>query len=169
VLTIRRAERDDLAAAAALIEAAFAAGVAPDYDIAGRVAFRMYAHERAIWSRLDGGAFGLVACMAAEVVGYAELQGPNRELSGRDHLSLLFVAPAWQRRGIARRLIADIGVRLSCLPRAPERLTVNAAPGAVAAYLRLGFVATGPLAVRDGIRAVPMLLRLDWSAESMQA
>lgn len=128
----------------------------------------MYAHERAIWSRLDGGAFGLVACVGQQIVGYAELQGPDRMLSGRDHLSLLFVAPAWQRRGVARRIVADILDRLGRLPDRPAMLTVNAAPRAVEAYRRLGFVATGPEAMRDGIRAVPMQLVLGRSADDFQ-
>jgi GNAT superfamily N-acetyltransferase len=154
---------------ARLIEAGFAASIAPGYDAVGRVAFRMYAHERAIQARLTGGALGLVAEAAGEVVGYAELQGAGRALRGRDHLSLLFVAPDRQRQGVARRLLAGAVARLRLLRDTPPALTVNAAPGALPAYRRLGFVATGPEAVIDGIRAVPMRLPLAGSAEPVQA
>lgn len=154
---------------ARLIEAGFAASIAHDYDAAGRVAFRMYAHERAIYARLVEGALGLVAEAAGEVVGYAELQGAGRVLAGRDHLSLLFVASEWQRRGVARRLLAGAVARLRRLRDTPTALTVNAAPGALPAYRRLGFVATGPEAAIDGIRAVPMRRPLRGSAEPVPA
>jgi GNAT superfamily N-acetyltransferase len=154
---------------ARLIEAGFARSIAPDYDAAGRVAFRMYAHARAIHARLVEGALGLVAEAAGAIVGYAELQGAGRVLAGRDHLSLLFVAPEWQRQGVARRLLAGAVARLRLLRDPPPALTVNAAPGALPAYRRLGFVATGPEAVIDGVRAVPMRLPLGGSAEPAPA
>ena len=47
---------------------------------------------------------------------------------------------------------------LRTLPRPPPLLTVNAAPRAVPAYVRLGFRATGPERMVDGIRAVPMII-----------
>jgi GNAT superfamily N-acetyltransferase len=157
---VRRAAVVDVPAIAALIEAAFASSIAPAYDLAGRVAFRMYASERAIRERLEQGALGLVACVGERVVGYAEIQGAGRVLAGRDHLSLLFTAVEWQRRGIGRRVLAATVRRLRRLPAPPRHLTVHAAPSAVAAYLRLGFRPTGPETERDGHRFVPMALRL---------
>ncbi len=166
---MRTARAEDLAAVARLIEAGFVTSIAPGYDVVGRVAFRMYAHERAIRARLAAGALGLVAEVAGEVVGYAELQGAGGALGGRDHLSLLFVAPDRQRQGVARRLLAKAVARLRLMPQPPPALTVNADPGALSAYRRLGFVATGPEAVIDGIRAVPMRLPLGGSAEPVPA
>lgn len=154
------AETDDLPTAARLIDAGFRQSLAATYESVGRVAFRMYVGEPALASRLARGVLALVAREAGSVVGYAEVQGRGRVLDGRDHLSLLFVDPARQRRGVARALLADIVARLRALPAPPAELTVNAAPGALAAYRRLGFVATGPLAMREGVRAVPMALRL---------
>lgn len=40
----------------------------------------------------------------------------------------------------------------------PEKLTVHAAPYAVEAYKRLGFVATDSERTEDGVRYTPMLL-----------
>ena len=143
----------DLPAAARLIDAGFRQSLAATYELAGRVAFRMYVGEPALASRLSQGVLALVAREAGSVVGYAEVQGRGRVPAGRDHLSLLFVDPAWQRRGVARALLADILARLRRLPRPPAELTVDAAPSALAAYRRLGFTATGPEVVRQGVRA----------------
>jgi ATP-dependent helicase HrpA len=164
---VRRAVVADVAAIAALIEAAFSHAIAADFDPAGRVAFRMYATERAIRDRLSGGALGLVATAAGRVVAYAEVQGAGRVLAGRDHLSLLFTDLAFQRQGVAGALLAAIRERLRRLPEPPRRLTVHAAPGAVPAYLGLGFLPTGAETLRDGFRFVPMVLRLGPPAADM--
>jgi GNAT superfamily N-acetyltransferase len=167
---VRLAGASDAPAIATLIEKAFSRAIAADFDPAGRVAFRMYAAERAIRERLLGGALGLVATAADEaVVGYAEIQGGGRVLAGRDHLSLLFTDVAFQRQGVARALLAATQERLRRLPEPPPKLTVHAAPGAVAAYLRLGFRPTGGETFRDGFRFVPMVLRLDPPAADMTA
>lgn len=158
----------DLPAAARLIDAGFRQSLAESYDLVGRVAFRMYVGEPALAARLAQGVLALVAREAGSVVGYAEVQGRGRVLAGRDHLSLLFVDPARQRRGVARALLADILGRLRALPAPPAALTVNAAPSALAAYRRLGFVATGPLALREGAPTVPMALRLG-GAQTMRS
>ena len=159
---------DDLPTVARLIDTGFRQSLEPTYAAAGRVAFRMYVGEAALASRLRQGVLALVAREAGSVVGYAEVQGRGRVLAGRDHLSLLFVDPVWQRRGVARALLAAIVERLQALPAPPVELTVNAAPSALAAYRRLGFVATGPLALREGARTVPMALRLG-DAQTMRS
>lgn len=71
------------------------------------------------------------------------------------HICLFFVAGPHQRHGIGRRLFETFrSRRLSLAPQTP--LTVNAAPSAVRAYQRLGFVRTGGEQVAGGIRFVPM-------------
>jgi GNAT superfamily N-acetyltransferase len=167
VLTIRPARDEDLPAVAALLEAGFSKFIAQDYDRTGRIAFRMYAAERAIWSRLRDGALGLVGCMDERVIAYAEIQGRGRVMKGRDHLSLLFVDAAFQRQGVARQLVGRILATLRALPRPPQLLTVNAAPRAVPAYVRLGFRATGPERMIDGIRAVPMIIAVGTTKRSV--
>lgn len=157
-----------LRAVSALIAAAFDRTIARDLDSVGRVAFRMYIAERSIAERLAGGALGLVAQEAGVVVGYAEVQGRNRRLAGRDHLSLLFVAPSWQRRGIGRALLHDVVRRLAALPEQPSSLTVHAAPASIPAYERMGFVPIGPITRKDGLRYRPMALRLRPSGDETE-
>ncbi|HMR30352.1 MAG TPA: GNAT family N-acetyltransferase [Geminicoccaceae bacterium] len=157
-----------LRAVSTLIAAAFERSIAGDLDPVGRVAFRMYVSERSISARLAGGALGLVARQGGLVVGYAEVQGRKRHLTGRDHLSLLFVEPDHQRRGIGRALLRDVVRRLALLADRPAQLTVHAAPASVRAYERMGFEATGPITLKDGLRYRPMVLRLS-SARSRTA
>lgn len=160
VIEIDSARPAALKAVSQLISASFERAIAADLDGIGRVAFRMYTAERSISARLAAGALGLVAREAGRVVGYAEVQGRGRHLPGRDHLSLLFVLPARQRCGIGRGLLTEIRRHLLALPEPPPWLTVHATPGAVPAYERLGFTATGPLTRQDGLLHVPMALRL---------
>jgi GNAT superfamily N-acetyltransferase len=74
------------------------------------------------------------------------------EVRGPAHIAMLFVERGAQRRGVARALIA------AAFPagRPGVPITVNATPGSVAAYARLGFHATGPVRTTDGLRVVPM-------------
>ncbi len=78
-------------------------------------------------------------------------------IASRDtsHLFHLFVAPAWQGQGLARRLwramqtgAAEAGHR--------GGFTVNAALPAVAVYERFGFVAEGPAQRQHGLAFLPM-------------
>lgn len=85
----------------------------------------------------------------------------DNELTGviaiRDHHHLLhlFVAPTFQRQGIAERLwlfakeqAIEAGNR--------DGFTVNSTPYAVPVYERFGFKATGPKVETHGIAYVPM-------------
>jgi GNAT superfamily N-acetyltransferase len=68
----------------------------------------------------------------------------------------LFVDPAWHRRGVARRLVADI---VSTARAAGHRqLSVIGNPHALAFYRAVGFVEVGPVATTLG---AGLRLRLD--------
>lgn len=74
-------------------------------------------------------------------------------LRDTSHLFHLFVAPTFQRQGLARRLWLHA---LQHLP-AVQRHTVNASLNAVPVYERFGFRATGAVQHQHGIAFVPML------------
>lgn len=76
-------------------------------------------------------------------------------LRGSDHVSLLFVEEAYQRQGIGRALLRQMGRQLVTEGRA-LRLTVNAAPYGVAFYRRMGFRDLSPQERKDGIVYTPM-------------
>nr|WP_255783725.1 GNAT family N-acetyltransferase [Lysobacter chinensis] len=77
------------------------------------------------------------------------------------HLYHLFVREDRQRRGIATALWQRALSQLGAI--AATRVTVNAAPGAVAFYRALGFTASESLHEEDGLRFLPMALSLDAS------
>lgn len=74
----------------------------------------------------------------------------------RCHVFHLFVAPQFQRQGLATRLWQ---AALSAVPDL-ENLTVNSSPSALPLYERFGFVKTGPQVEMHGICFVPMRLSL---------
>jgi len=89
----------------------------------------------------------------------------NGELAGvvcaRDgtHLFHLFVAPKYQRLGIAKHLWSHI--KESRFNRSGvNEITVNSTPYAVPVYKKLGFIEADTKVERDGIAFVPMRLVL---------
>ena len=72
-------------------------------------------------------------------------------MRSRQHIALFFVEEGWQRRGVGRALFerAKRDAR-------PGRITVNASPAGVPAYLRLDFFPMGEEQVVDGMRFTPM-------------
>jgi len=76
------------------------------------------------------------------------------------HLYHLYVAEAFQGRGVARALWAS--ARAACLAAGnPGQFTVNAASAARAVYERFGFVAQSEPVTKNGVTALPMQLNLD--------
>ncbi len=77
----------------------------------------------------------------------------------RTHLYHLFVAPHWQRQGIARQLWQ--AAQQAALAAEPvTTFTVHSTPYAVPMYENFGFFATGPKLETMGIAFVPMQLSL---------
>ena len=74
------------------------------------------------------------------------------------HLFHLFVAPQFQRHGIARQLL-QAARSVAIASGNEEGFTVNSSSFAVAVYERLGFRATGPRVEKNGIAFVPMRLQ----------
>lgn len=142
--TCRRATAADLPAVAAFVLRVHAQAIAPHESAAGQATFRRWADADAMAARAATHAVWIAEADGA-LVGALELRDGT-------HVSLLFVDPAHQRQGIARRLLdAALGD-----PDAWPTLTVNSAPGAVGAYARLGFATEGPIVVHGGMRFQPM-------------
>lgn len=140
---------NDLAAIAALIEAAFAAGIASHYSDEGRATFRSFATVERIRARLSGESEAWVAVGGDDApLGYIEMTG--------DHLRMLFIRPDQQRRGIGRLLLEHV-----LKQRANRNITVNSAPNSDGFYLRMGFEPAGPTKEESGIVFIPMIRRSD--------
>lgn len=76
------------------------------------------------------------------------------------HICLFYVKKQWQGRGIGRQLFQAVENYCFYTLRV-KRITVNAAPGAVPKYEKLGFSATGQEQNENGIRFLPMELYID--------
>ena len=72
----------------------------------------------------------------------------------KSHFRELFVAGPYQRRGIARDLLAR-----AFQGRKEAEITVNGAPGSLDAYAGLGFRPAGPRATINGLIFFPMVRR----------
>lgn len=97
---------------------------------------------------LQGKYLMLVALDRGRVIGAASVRDHN-------HLSLLFVDEAYQRQGVGKALMERICGYLKT--EAGERyMSLNAAPGAVNFYRKLGFRVLRPESEHDGIRVTAM-------------
>lgn len=108
---------------------------------------------RALLARMHGGQRFHLAFVDGVLAGVAAVRDDS-------HVFQLFVGTRYQGRGIGRRLWERL--RRDCVRRAgTQAFTLNAAPGAVPVYLRLGFEpdphAKGP--VRKLV-TVPMVYRV---------
>ncbi len=119
---------------------------------------RAYMEPGAVGARLTGITHpprnpALVACSRARIVGYGAVRDDT-------HISQIYVAEDWHRRGIGRALLWGlIAVTRSRHPKA-SRVTLNATPRAVEFYLRLGFTPLGPWQGWHTGLSLPMVLRL---------
>ena len=89
-----------------------------------------------------------VAVENDKIVGMISLRSGN-------HISLLFVAQEYHRRGIGTKLLKHLQEYMLC-NTGYEKLTVFAAPYGIPFYNRVGFVAVGEETRKDGIIYTPM-------------
>jgi GNAT superfamily N-acetyltransferase len=103
---------------------------------------RAYMEPGAIGRRLAGVTHpprnpALVASNGGAVIGYGAVRYDT-------HISQIYVAEAWHRRGIGRVLLEELTVAIRRRHPAAARVTLNATPHAIEFYLRLGFSPLGP-------------------------
>lgn len=125
---LRPARPDDAAAILALMLSVIPAVIDPPHqaDTVGNVSANLEA-----WTRHPDHGVHLVATLNDQVVGVVLI----KEFW---NLCSLFVRQDLQRRGIGRRLV--LAAVSSCQGRSPvDAVYLNAAPGAIAFYQRLGF------------------------------
>jgi GNAT superfamily N-acetyltransferase len=137
----------------ALVKQVFDLFVAPGYSPAGVDEFYRYAEPVAFSARQDADHFTLISIEGQAIVGMIEIRG-------YDHISMLFVDPAFQRRGVATSMWNR--AREICLTHNPElkTITVNSSPFAVQVYASWGFHAISGEVKKNGIRFIPMTFAL---------
>ncbi|HEY9102827.1 GNAT family N-acetyltransferase [Chitinimonas sp.] len=88
------------------------------------------------------------------VMAEGELAGVLAVRDG-SHLFHLFIAPAWQGRGLGARVLTQAMARVLA---AHPRMTVNASLNAISFYAKAGFVPVGEQVAQDGVAFLPMAL-----------
>jgi GNAT superfamily N-acetyltransferase len=141
-MEVRAIEPAEYEEAARLVLGAFNECVADSMEPAGSRIFREYARAEAMRSRDASDSETYVAVQEGDLVGVLHVRGG-------DHISLLFVPPALQRKGIGRALI-------EAADRRGKLASVNSSVNATGGYEAFGFTVCGPEAVKEGIRFVPM-------------
>ncbi len=137
-----------------MVSSVFNEFVAPGYSEQGVNEFMRYIKPGLIIDRLrKGETFLLVARDEERVVGVIETRDSS-------HISLMFVEKEYHNKAISRELFRL--ARERCLKNKPgiENITVNSSPYAVPVYEKLGFEATAEEQVKNGIRFVPMSIRI---------
>ncbi len=147
-IEIRPARAAEAPAISALVREVFEAFVAPHCGAEGRATFERETAPEAMAARLSDGRTALVARHGetGQLTAYLEVE--------KCHIRELFVARPYQRRGIARALLAR-----AFEGREDADVTVNAAPDSIGAYAALGFEPAGPWTTSDGLTFRPMVRR----------
>ena len=150
----RAMQAGEASAVSALILASFDEFIGPDYEgDEGLDEFRRFAAPEAIEARAAADHLVRVATVDGALAGMIEIREHN-------HVALLFVDKAYQRRGLARGLLESALADARAAAPDVERVTVNSSRFGVAAYERLGFRQTGPERSVNGIVFIPMAMRL---------
>ncbi|MBQ6381115.1 MAG: GNAT family N-acetyltransferase [Clostridia bacterium] len=137
-MTMRKLNKEEIAAALTLAWQVFLQFEAPDYTQEGVDEFYKSIHDNAYVSALTFyGAF-----VKTHLVGVLATRKEGK------HIALFFVEEAYQGQGIGRQLFEEA----KC-----DGMTVNASPYAVKIYRKLGFADTDKEQSVNGLRFTPMV------------
>ncbi len=150
---VRPMRSQEIEAVSGLVERSFRQAVAPQYSPEGVGTFLDFASPERIRQRINPDHHFWVAEVEGSLAGVAELRNPA-------HLTMLFVDPDFQHRGIGRCLFEACLAQVHMAFPDAKTLTVHASPNAVEAYQRLGFYPTDVPQERDGIKFLPMQVDL---------
>lgn len=148
-MEIRRAKTEDAAAISRLICRLTEQHITPGCSAEGGQHLLGTMTPAAVEQRLASGDRHHVAIHHGTLVGVIVTRADK-------HLYHLFVADAFQRRGLAKRLWAVASQ--ACLESGGSgQFSVNSARSAVGFYRKLGFAEAGPPAEERGVVSVPMI------------
>lgn len=154
-MQICRLNKDHLGKALDLVWEVFEECDREDYEEKGVRTFEHFIRRESMEEGMDSGTmvfFG--AYEASRLIGVIAMRDGF-------HVSLLFVEPAYQRRGVATRLVRR--AVSYCMDQRPglRHITVNASPKGVPAYTAMGFYPLMDEQKKDGMRFTPMRIDLE--------
>lgn len=140
----------DADAALSVVLESFDAAVAPDYSAEGVALFRRVVTADYLRSLPARHGFTLVEREAGRITGLCAIRDHN-------HVTLFFVRPEAQGRGVGRRLFDATLARVRASSPDVKDLEVQSSPIAVPVYEALGFRRSGADLDEGGIRSIPMI------------
>lgn len=155
-LTYRFMNPADVVDVSELVVRVFNQFIAPGFSPEGVQEFYRYIQPSAFLERQKNYHFALISMAQKQVVGVIEVRNYN-------HVSLLFVAPEFQRRGIAKEIFHR--ALQICLSNEPQlsQISLKSSSYAVPIYEKLGFHPTGEKQIINGIGFIPMVLKISKS------
>lgn len=155
-MKIKQLEPGHLQEAMDLVWEVFQEFEAPEYSLDGIIEFKSYIETDRIKQQLRMNEMIIWGCFdEGVIVGIIAI----RQCS---HISLMFVDKNYHRKGIARGLLNRAVDYLTVHSElfAGSEITVNSSPYAELVYRRLGFEKTGEEQTVNGIRFIPMKMRV---------
>jgi GNAT superfamily N-acetyltransferase len=149
----RRMTQGDETKVSEFISVVFNEYVAPGFSQDGIDEFMKYIKPHAIESQLKENHFAFIAKLGEKIIGIIEVRNNN-------HVALFFVDGHFQRKGIGKKLLEKAIELCSSNDSKISKITVNASPNSIIAYETMGFESTDVEQCINGIRFVPMALRL---------
>ncbi|MCL2538908.1 MAG: GNAT family N-acetyltransferase [Oscillospiraceae bacterium] len=127
---------------------------AKDYTASGRASFLNYASLGNYVKRQKYGHITFIARENGFLAGMVEIRGQS-------HITMLFVAPGYIKRGCGRALLTYAINHISSKSDVrPVKATLNSSPFAHDFYLRMGFVDDGDTVDSGGLIYTPMRMYL---------
>lgn len=153
-MVVRKAEKEEWEEAMALAWRVFQKYDAPDYTEEGIDSFLNFISDNSLYKMFLAGEYVLfVAESGGKIIGIISLR------MGK-HISLLFVDEKYQRIGAGKKLVNYLENYLAN-ELGVYQCSVNAAPGAIAFYEKIGFESIGPMEISDGITYMPMIKNIN--------
>lgn len=119
-----------------------------DYKPEGVSAFRTYIHPEQFLKRVKQGRLIFLGRILGQLAGMLELSNP-------EHVSLFLVDEKYQPLGVGKKLLQQA---MESSGSTSDRIHMNAAPGFVSYYQKLGFEITNEKQEKNGIVYVPMVI-----------
>lgn len=142
---------DEIGEASIIIRESFNEFAMADYSVKGIEYFYNIISEQSIYERFYSGNTIFVSKQNDKITGYIEITGLN-------HIYLLFVNKNHQRAGIAGSLVDACLIYLLKQNSGLRELTVNSTPYALKFYEKAGFKKIADFQMKNDILSYPMRL-----------
>lgn len=150
---VREIDKSEWEQAMQLVWDTFLIFEAPEYSKEGIQNFRNYIKDPLLKKKYLEGKFPAYGAYVDNImVGFIGIRDDN-------HISLLFVDAAYHNNGIGSSLVRNVFYKMKTENSVTE-MTVNAALYAAQFYHKMGFVDESKVLCADGIKFIPMRVKL---------